>query len=158
MTPCEKLGYKVGDRFVVREGYSSYYYDEGDVLILTEDDTSNCPEFENTNKKDKGRICVYLNKLDKIADTWDGNGLPPVGTVCEFVGQYAPREGVIVCHIVLTTGAKVAYIQYPKGGYDCSSNPVNFQPLKSKKTEAELMEEIFNKSGIQGLIDAGYRK
>jgi len=158
MTRCEELGYKVGDKFVVKNGYSSAYYDEGDVLILTNDDTSDCPEFENINKKDKGGICIYLYKLDKITEEWGVDELPPVGTVCEFVGRQDGRIGTIVCHITPTFGDKLAYIQYSPTGYDFSSSPDKFHRIEPKKTQAQLMEEIFNKSGIQGLIDAGYHK
>lgn len=46
MTPCERLGYKVGDLFeVVEEGIWS----RGSVVKLTEDDGSNCPRFKLYN-------------------------------------------------------------------------------------------------------------
>jgi hypothetical protein len=75
-----------------------------------------------------------------------------------FVGEFGATEGTIACHITLTTGTKQAYIQYPLGGFDFSSNPSKFRPITPKKTEAEVMEEIFRKKGIQGLIDAGYQR
>lgn len=43
MTPCEKLGYKVGDKFEVIGGH--YCLKKGTVVYLAEDDGSECPEF-----------------------------------------------------------------------------------------------------------------
>lgn len=46
MTPCEKLGYKVGDRFEVIGHHS---FKKGDVVTLREDDGSECPAFTGEN-------------------------------------------------------------------------------------------------------------
>lgn len=43
MTPCEKLGYKVGDRFVVQ---GSKTFDDGSIIELYYDDGTNCPCFK----------------------------------------------------------------------------------------------------------------
>jgi hypothetical protein len=157
MTPCEKLGYKVGDRFRVREGYISNFYEAGDEVTLSWDDNSNNPFFtiETTGTRDR---CISLYKLEKLTDDWAGKELPPVGTVCEYIGTFRAREGTIACHITLIDGTKQAYIQYHPGGFDADSRPSKFRPITSKKTEAEVMEEIFRKKGIQGLIDAGYQR
>jgi hypothetical protein len=156
MTPCEKLGYKVGDEFeVVKEG--SFGNRVGDILVLREDDGTNEPYFYS-ERRNTNNACCNISSLRKLPPEWNGEGLPPVGTVCEFDEYYGFKEGKIVAHITLVGGDKVAYIQYPGGGYGCSRDASKFRKIKPKKTEAELMEEIFNKSGIQGLIDAGYHK
>ena len=42
MTPCEKLGYKVGDEFEV---ISHHAFKKGQVVTLHEDDGTECPLF-----------------------------------------------------------------------------------------------------------------
>ena len=62
-TPAEKLGYKVGDLFVVTKGKgSSYTFGKGDLVRFTEDDNSNCPRFEYLDGHDYNYI--YLDKLE----------------------------------------------------------------------------------------------
>ena len=157
MTPCEKLGYKVGDRFRVREPYSTNYYSEGDEVTLSFDDDTSSPYFTN-NTTGAISICISLFKLEKLSDDWVGKELPPVGTVCEYVGDSRAPVGTIVSHLTSKSGSKVALIQHHAGGWSFSRDFKDFRPITSKKTEAEVMEEIFNKKGIQGLIDAGYQR
>lgn len=42
MTPCEKLGYKVGDKFTV---IKDSYFEKGTIVVLSEDDGSEVPWF-----------------------------------------------------------------------------------------------------------------
>ena len=61
MTPCEKLGYKVGDKFeVVSDGGS--WCKRGDIVVLNEDDGSNCPFFHKENGGWQQR-CLYLHEV-----------------------------------------------------------------------------------------------
>jgi len=46
MTPCEKLGYKVGDEFEVAE-VDGRYFDGGEIVTLKKDDGSSIPLFSN---------------------------------------------------------------------------------------------------------------
>ena len=62
MTPCEKLGYKVGDRFECLEGNTGLYM-PGDILILKEDDGSDNPWF--LNKRTLERTAVHLDFVEK---------------------------------------------------------------------------------------------
>jgi len=52
MTPCEMLGYKVGDEFEV---ISHYAFKKGQVVTLHEDDGTECPLFSG----DGGGACVF---------------------------------------------------------------------------------------------------
>jgi hypothetical protein len=54
MTPCEELGYRKGDRFVVKAGYYNNNYGAGDVVVLDWDDSTRSPFFRNevTGKAD----------------------------------------------------------------------------------------------------------
>ena len=49
MTPCQKLGYKVGDNFIVQEDCSGFV--KGQIIKLYEDDDSECPLFQGSNER-----------------------------------------------------------------------------------------------------------
>lgn len=51
MTPCKKLGYKVGDKFTIIE--KSYMFNVGDVAFLQSDDGSSYPFFTNDKVKEE---------------------------------------------------------------------------------------------------------
>lgn len=67
MTPCEKLGYKVGDEFEVVE--KSYKFDAGDVVCLQNDDGTAYPYFTNEIVKDEYPLGVacFLYSVRKVA-------------------------------------------------------------------------------------------
>lgn len=67
MTPCEKLGYKVGDEFEVVE--KSYKFDAGDVVCLQNDDGTASPYFTNEIVKDEYPLGVacFLYSVRKVA-------------------------------------------------------------------------------------------
>jgi hypothetical protein len=173
MTPCEKLGYKVGDRFKVNAECFGVRYSIGDVLVLTFDDGSKSPFFTNETTG-KENTCCSIRNLEIIKE-WNGEGLPPVGTVCE-IRHGGFSDGVWEEVKVLTEVIEVddfcgspviglvtlSTSEHKKGSFwflhNAKDQDVKFRSIQPKKTEAELMEEIFNKSGIQGLIDAGYHK
>ena len=62
MTPCEKLGYKVGDMFEMTA--SGYGWSFGDVVKLVRDDGSIFPEFEGVTAKnsryDDNKMFMYI--------------------------------------------------------------------------------------------------
>ena len=47
MTPCEKLGYKVGDRFIALDDNKLVGRSKGDILELVKDDGTDRPLFKN---------------------------------------------------------------------------------------------------------------
>lgn len=55
MTPFEKLGYKVGDKFVVTGAVLSLSATAGDIVTFNEDDGSSCPYFKSA---DGGIVCL----------------------------------------------------------------------------------------------------
>lgn len=70
MTPCEELGYKVGDEFeVINSGYMTF--NAGQVVVLTEDDHSECPLFEDKYGSDDGYVYLKDVKLIKPSSTDD---------------------------------------------------------------------------------------
>lgn len=76
-TPCEKLGYKVGDRFEVLEGVASAF-EEGSIIVLQKDDDSGLPLFklESGDCQYKAALCEnggmvagsyeYLSNVKKL--------------------------------------------------------------------------------------------
>lgn len=65
MTPCEKLGYKVGDKFeVVGEHYA---FPRGGIVTLTLDDGSEYPIFEGERTDDDTSGCCSLNKVKPVS-------------------------------------------------------------------------------------------
>ena len=62
MTPCEKLGYKVGDEFEVVMPHK--YFTIEPIVTLSRDDGSDCPLF----KRGGDRFYMYLCKCIKVID------------------------------------------------------------------------------------------
>lgn len=68
MTPCEKLGYKVGDKFEVIE--DSAYFKKGEIVSLRAADNSSCPFFTNEKVVRDGYskgCAMYLSSVKKIS-------------------------------------------------------------------------------------------
>lgn len=127
VTPCEMLGYKVGDEFEV---ISHHAFKKGHVVTLHEDDGTECPLFSGdgggagvfdgvecsfaTLNKQVRKIANKLKPAKQsLADAINQNGwlveggdwhksgeLPPVGEVCEACIDYPPQwiETEIVAH------------------------------------------------------------
>lgn len=107
MTPCERLGYKVGDKFKVVDG-TGVHYAVGRFITLIHDDGSSCPRFNGVHAIfESGDSFFPLDFVEKVAKLkpakqaladainqdggwveggdWHRNGeLPPVGEVCIF--------------------------------------------------------------------------
>ena len=69
MTPCEKLGYKVGDRFVCIEGNALVERSEGDILILIEDDGDDTGIFKNETTGKEITVCMYSRLMPILTKT-----------------------------------------------------------------------------------------
>lgn len=67
MTPCEKLGYKVGDEFTLIK--DSYKFGVGSVISLQQDDGTESPYFTNEIVKDEypSGVACFLHSIKKIA-------------------------------------------------------------------------------------------
>lgn len=63
MTPCEKLGYKVGDKFEVVEPRRELK--KGDIVTLVRDDNDDSPMFIHENIE--GKICLKLHRIKPAA-------------------------------------------------------------------------------------------
>lgn len=64
MTPCEKLGYKVGDEFEFT-GDRHHGYLRGETVTLTEDDGTTAPWFKCGTREH----CVYLHDIKPLRIT-----------------------------------------------------------------------------------------
>ena len=67
MTPCEKLGYKVGDKFKVVDG-TGVHYAVGSFITLIHDDGSSCPRFNGVHAiYESGDSFFHLDFVEKVA-------------------------------------------------------------------------------------------
>ena len=67
MTPCEKLGYKVGDKFKVVDGTGAHYA-VGSFITLIHDDGSSCPRFNGVHAiYESGDSFFPLDFVEKVA-------------------------------------------------------------------------------------------
>ncbi len=80
MTPCEKLGYKVGDRFRVLNNSLQADYGCKDEVYLLEDDGSYCPMFTDG---EKDYLCFGI----------DDGDLKPISTTTLKTGGTIERDG-----------------------------------------------------------------
>lgn len=161
MTPCEMLGYKVGDEFEV---ISHHAFKKGQVVTLHEDDGTECPlfagdgggagvfdgvecSFATLNKQ----VRKIANKLkpakQSLADAinrsggwveggdWHKSGeLPPVGEVCEAYIDYPPQwvETEIVAH---KDGFAIGWCNSVMKG--CHGDKAHeFRPLRTEREKA----------------------
>ena len=107
MTPCEKLGYKVGDMFeVIDPEYATGDLSAGDIIILHRDDGTNAPYFRKEGK-DSNSDYAYLEaikplrKLDstlKTGDTIERDGKKYRVTLDE-IPQYDFKPGML-CRVI----------------------------------------------------------
>ena len=174
MTPCEKLGYKVGDEFEV---ISHHAFKKGQVVTLHEDDGTECPLFAgdgggagvfdgvecsfatlnqhvmkiaNKLKPAKQALADAINQNCGLAEggDWHKNGeLPPVGEVCKAYIDYPPQwvETEIVAH---KDGFAIGWCKSVMKG--CHGDKAHeFRPLRTEREKAidEMVEVL--KSAIQ---------
>lgn len=67
MTPCEELGYKVGDKFKVVDG-TGVHYAVGSFITLIHDDGSSCPRFNGVHSIfESGDSFFPLDFVEKVA-------------------------------------------------------------------------------------------
>lgn len=110
---------------------------------------------------------AYINKQKAInglipinpQDEWYIKGeFPPAGIEC-LISVYSPKRPIewVKCHVVgLTKDRNAAVVQLSNDyAYSTIVETTRFKP---NLTPLEEMTEIFNKDGLQGLIDAGYKK
>lgn len=89
MTPCEKLGCKVGDKFVVVN--HSDYFKLGEVVTLYYDDGTMSPKF--ANKTGSGAWYETLNKFEKIVDEAPTAEHPLMPVFWECIDQVTKGKG-----------------------------------------------------------------
>ena len=186
MTPCEKLGYKVGDKFKVVDG-TGVHYAVGSFITLIHDDGSSCPRFNGVHSIfESGDSFFPLDFVEKVAklkpakqalaDAINQNGgcveggdwhksgeLPPVGEVCEAYIDYPPQwiETEIVAH---KDGFAIGWCKSVMKG--CHGDKAHeFRPLRTEREKA--IDEMVDCLGSRWanceeiaahLYENGYRK
>lgn len=99
MTPCEKLGYKVGDRFEVIDEDNYWDWTVGTIVILIKDDKTDSPKFQKEGNP-KEDCYIYLYKVKPISTrlktgdeiTQDGK---KYRVTLEEIPQYDFKPGMI---------------------------------------------------------------
>ena len=119
-------------------------------------------------EKDPDQISLHIERPKK-QEAWDGEDLPPVGTVCDMhIYDFGWLTGTVVVHIDLDEPTAVAH----NGEEVFHGNASDFRPIKTAEQLAEEeREDAANKmfqrfGGIGGLtkkqciwaISEGYRK
>ena len=111
----------------------------------------------------------HLRNAVKRPQEWDGVGLPPVGTVCEF-----KKDEWVSCevfgHRVCSNGDVEVFVNLKKG-WDYTSSLGRFRPIKTQEQIAaeerlhtiDEMHDLILGWGVEKrmlavLYDAGYRK
>lgn len=140
----------------LKETPASYF--NGDVWIKYREYCSNAKNhIKNAVKRPQG---------------WDGVGLPPVGTVCEYrvnKGEWVSCE--VLQHTLCSNGDVEVFVSL-KNSWGYSSAPDRFRPIKTPEQFAaeertlaiNEMCEVASKRSTKGLTlmeslyDAGYRK
>ena len=162
MTPCEKLGYKVGDKFKVVDG-TGVHYAVGSFITLIHDDGSSCPRFNGVHAIfESGDSFFPLDFVEKVAKLkpakqaladaihqnggwveggdWHKNGeLPPVGEVCEVMHLDRWVCCEVIAHFEQSWGMVAAYTVGINGGNaklleQC--NAEDFRPLRTGREKA----------------------
>lgn len=178
-TPFEAKGWKATDKFRVVDFNGERRFNSevkiGDVVTLNEDDNSNSPYFNNETT---GVLsCINIQHLQRIEPVRNGEGLPPVGTECEYVsgvltqavGDNKPVSGTyvtVVAHDSYTSGngVDVCICKWlnSNGGMRASVfAPKTLRPIRSERDKA--VDDMVQVSGITDgaakiLYDAGWRK
>jgi len=161
MTPCERLGYKVGDEFEV---ISHHAFKKGQVVTLHEDDGTECPLFAGdgggagvfdgvecsfaTLNKQVRKIANKLKPVKQaLADAinqdggwveggdWHRNGeLPPVGEVCLYVvSERLSAEVEITAHARFG----LCFVEVGKSGECYVSKTAELHRFRPIRTERE---------------------
>ena len=112
------------------------------------------------------------NTPDKLNHEWDGKGVPPVGTVCEFLKHAKYRTTWIKVRVVFI-GVNLIVFEHGANGNEFSEQitEVSFRPIKTPdQIAAEERERVITDMyttvmestsigfGVEALYDAGYRK
>ena len=173
MTPCEKLGYKVGDKFRVVDG-TGVLYAAGSFITLIRDDGTSCPRFNGVHARyesgdgffplDFVEKVVVNNETERMVGVemksepettikvidWHKSGeLPPVGEVCLYVvSERLSAEVEITAHARFG----LCFVEVGKSGERYVSKTAElhrFIPIRTEREKAidEMVGEFINHYG-----------
>lgn len=140
----------------LRDVPASFYYD-GHWINYTSDNDYGKDHFSNAVKRPQ---------------EWDGSGLPPIGTVCEFLKRAKYRTSWIKVRVVFIGGNLIVF-EHGANGNEFSEQiaDVSFRPIKTPEQIAaeerlhaiDEMDDLIlgwgvYKNMLAVLYDAGYRK
>ena len=141
LTPCQKLGYKVGDRFKVLKDYKhSEAGDEGLTVELLHDDGSDMPQFFFVGETE----WIRLEDLQKIENTkptrWQALGYN-FGDQFEVIEEVRTGSGAIEVGEIVTLcddlGMDMTRFKYR----DSNIGAIYINPKQLKKIESKPKEQ-----------------
>jgi hypothetical protein len=151
MTPCEKLGYKAGDEFVVTEDH--WNAKKGEKLTLLDDDGTSLPYFEKHTKGGDERYFPHLNWVEKVTTGGEiitrTNG-QPYATESSARQQLAAK-GLQDTHEVARHGGGYALVPISR-----TSDPITLQPGDHVSTEG-MTEDQYH-AVARAFMAAGAKK
>lgn len=160
MTPFEAKGWKATDKFRVFNAHGCGFNND-DLVFLYRDDNDDYPVMER--QRDGMRYDCDIGRLERIEQEpqWNGEGLPPVGTACEF-----KRTDVWVSGKVKYQSDKFVILNTDTNAGEMVFDPcsLQFRPIRTEREKAidEMMKVVNHglpsKELVARLYDAGYRK
>lgn len=166
MTPFEAKGWKATDKFRVFNAHGCGFNND-DLVFLYRDDNDDYPVMER--QRDGMRYVCDIGRLERIEQEpqWNGEGLPPVGTVCEFKRYISVKwlPGVL-SYISDYTAVITLHECDDSGRREEVGHPLafEFRPIRTEREKAidEMMKVVnhglSSKELVARLYDAGYRK
>lgn len=119
-------------------------------------------------REQKAEILDIFWESDMKSKEWDGSGLPPDGTVCEY--HCAERDEWRECEIVAYYFANVVAVDLLDSSAVCLriglfrsiKTPKQIAKEKRENVIADMYETVMMgdsiRYGVEALYDAGYRK
>lgn len=112
----------------------------------------------------------HFSRAIKRPQEWDGSGVPPVGTICEYLSKSGVSWGWGKCEVVAYYYANVVVVDVLDNTADLVQ-PIMIRPIKTleqlveeerENVIADMYETVIKgvniKYGVAALYNAGYRK
>lgn len=177
MTPFEAKGWKAADKFRVIYKKYGHGFKVGSIVTLYSDDGSSGPRFIDC---EGSKWFCEFSELERIEPEWNGEGLPPVGTV---ISVNSKKFGWVDSKVLAVTGCMIIVSYIGKNGIEGSlchteidehgnkthlppCDASGYRPIRTDREKA--IDEIMECTGLRArdgakevataLYDAGYRK
>lgn len=137
-----KLGFKPGTLYADFAVNAIRFYYHGNTYRVTTE--------LNVEKVDGACLVTDSDarQLEKLlrGEQWDGTGLPPVGTECEYKWQNDKWRSGKVCYLSKHTVLMLEIFEGEESESCYGSDDVQFRPLRTERDKA--IEQINNIAGV----------